>query len=257
MLTKNSRNIEILAIIFLNFMGAFFDAISGKESIAIIAEIKIFSPSYGNNFPPHTVAELVSAYEAAGASAISVVTAPRPFRGSTELLKEAKLLTKLPLLRKDFITSTDAIDESEKLGASALLLIASNLIQSELLNLSDYARAKGIDVVVEVHTEEELEKVQKLMWADGSGNSAPGKLIIGINNRNLKNFSTDVNHAIKFLSLIPSHQAIIAESAFRKPEDLAPYKGKIDAALIGTAFLIDKNPQEPLTQFTAYARRSS
>lgn len=230
-------------------MGRFYDAIHGKKEVSIIAEIKVFSPSYGKDFPPHTVTELVKAYETAGASAISVVTALKPFRGSTELLKETKSLTKLPLLRKDFITTTDAIDETANLGASALLLIASNLTQAELLKLSDYARSKNLDVVIEIHTEEDLEKVQKLMWADGSGNTAPGKLIIGINNRNLKNFSTDVNHAAKFISLIPRHQTIIAESAFRKPEDLASYKGKIDAALIGTALLISQDPEKILRSF--------
>lgn len=222
-------------------MGIFYNAIKGKREISVISEIKRASPSYGK-FPQHAVKMLIGTYEKGGASAISVVTEGKLFSGSIELLKKARKYTNLPILRKDFITEISQIDETAQTGANAVLLIARILEKDKLQNLVQYARGKNIDPVIEIHDDEDLKKIEGMQNA-----------IIGINNRNLKTFETDVKHAEKLLNKIPASCTIIAESAFSKPEEFAPYLGKIDAVLIGTALLISKNPYKTLISFTSYA----
>lgn len=224
-------------------MGAFRDAISGKEKISVIAEIKRRSPTHGD-FPQHAVTELMAAYKKGGASAISVVTEPTLFNGSLELLREVKNSTDLPILRKDFITHPKQIQETADSGASAILLIARMLSsQKDLVALAIFAQTLGLDPVIEIHDETDLEKIKGLHGA-----------IIGINNRNLKTFETDVQHAEKLLGRVNLKHTIIIESAMSSQEDLELYRGKIDAVLVGTAFLISKNPCETLTNFTNACR---
>lgn len=224
-------------------MGIFHDAIRGKENISVIAEIKRRSPSHGD-FPQHAVPELMAAYKKGGAAAISVVTEPTLFNGSFELLREVRNATDLPILRKDFITNPLQIKETAQAGAHAILLIARLLpSQKELVGLAVFAQTLGLDPIIEIHDYTDLEKIEKLRG-----------LIIGINNRNLKTFKTDVRHAEKFLSRIDPSHTIIVESAFQTPEELTPYRGKIDAVLIGTTFLTSQNPYETLTTFTHVSR---
>lgn len=225
-------------------MPRFRDAISGKENISIIAEIKRYSPSHGRSFPFREVPDLVSMYEKGGASALSVVTAKEPFQGSLELLKEARSLTKLPLIRKDFITTVPDLDESKTSGADAVLLIAHRLTKESLYVLVKEALARDLDPVVELHFDEDFKKIEALI-------KNPADIIVGINNRNLENFKTDVQHAAKLLGQLDPACTIIAESAFQMADDFAPYKGKIDAVLIGTALLTAKDPMEKLLSFTA------
>lgn len=226
-------------------MGIFHDAIRGKENISVIAEIKRRSPSHGD-FPPHAVNELMAAYKKGGAAAISVVTEPTLFNGSLELLREVRASTDLPILRKDFITNPLQIKETAEAGANAVLLIARMLpSQKELVGLAVFAMTLGLDPVIEIHDETDLPKIEDLRDA-----------IVGVNNRNLKTFETDVRHAEKFISRIDPNHTIIVESAFQTPEELAAYRGKIDAVLIGTAFLISQNPYATLTTFT-HARRTA
>lgn len=225
-------------------MGAFHDAIAGKDKISVIAEIKRRSPSHGD-FPQHAVPELMAAYKKGGASAISVVTEPTLFNGNLELLREVKNATDLPILRKDFITHPKQIQETVDSGASAVLLIARLIPSREkLIALAVFAQTLGLDPIIEIHNEEDLEKIEGLRGA-----------IIGINNRNLKTFETDVRHAEKLLGRVDPKHTIIVESAMGSPKDLEPYRGKIDAVLIGTALLISKNPYKTLTNFT-YAGRT-
>lgn len=224
-------------------MGIFHDAIRGKEKISVIAEIKRRSPSHGD-FPPHNVTELMAAYKEGGAAAISVVTEPTLFNGSLELLREVRNATDLPILRKDFITNPLQIKETTEVGANAVLLIA-RMIKSreELVGLAVFALTLGLDPIIEIHDETDLTKIEGLHDA-----------IIGINNRNLKTFETDVKHAKKFISRIDPNHTIIVESAFQTPEELAPYRGKIDAVLIGTVLLTSENPCNTLTSFTHVSR---
>lgn len=232
-------------------MNSFLKAILGKERISIVAEVKNYSPSFGKEFPKYDLKNLVSSYEEGGASAISVVTAHSPFRGSKEMLVDVRALTKLPILRKDFLSTADDIDESILLGANAVLLIARDLTGEILEKLCLCAQKKRLDVVIELNDDEDLSKAKSIIE-----NKTFDNLIIGINNRNLKDFSVDVNHAFSFLNKLPTNIPVIAESAFRKPEDLARYLGKIDAVLIGTAFLISENHAQTLINFCSYARSS-
>lgn len=213
-----------------------------RRGVAVIAEIKLRSPSFGK-FPIKSIKKLVRAYEKNGTAAISVVTEPKLFNGSIELLKQIRQLTKLPILRKDFIKTTDQIEETFLTGANAILLIANILTKAQLKKLVFCAQKRNLDTLIEIHDEKDIEKLRGLTG-----------IIIGINNRNLKTFKTDVNHAkslLKRIKKIPEFKTtpIIIESGFSKPEELKKYKGKASAALIGTAFLTSKNPSKLLTQF--------
>lgn len=215
----------------------FSSAIKGRDRISIIAEIKRRSPGFGE-FPKHDLQTLVRAYEEAGAAAISVVTETPRFGGTIELLREVRQLTKKPILRKDFILSVEQIMESRHAGADAVLLIASDLSAEKLGLLIRLANEAGIECLCEVHDEADLTKVLAL-----------GHLLIGINNRNLQTHKTDVRHALSLLPLIPTRVVIVAESGFDSPRDLAPYRGRVDAALIGTSLLAAVSPFEKLGDF--------
>ncbi|MBI4994227.1 anthranilate phosphoribosyltransferase [Candidatus Peregrinibacteria bacterium] len=219
----------------------FVRAINGKK-IVVIAEVKRASPSHGK-FPIKSVEKLVRAYEKNGAAAISVVTEPKLFNGSLKLLQEVRGYTRLPILRKDFIKKAEQIDESAKLGADAILLIAKILTKVQLKKFSERALSKNIVPVIEIHNENDLKKIAGITHA-----------IIGINNRDLKTFKTNVNHAKSLLRKIRKiaefkNAPIIIESGFFKPEELKQYKNAASAALIGTALLTSKNPSKTLTQF--------
>lgn len=220
-------------------MGIFKDAIAGKNHIKVIAEIKRRSPSHGD-FPLHSVPELLAAYQAGGASAISVVTEGNLFGGNLALLKEVRRSTHLPILRKDFITRRHDVEESAESDANAVLLIASMLEPRELRELADTAKNLGLDVVAEIHDDTDLSKIIDLKDA-----------IIGINNRNLQNMKTDVHHAEKFIARIAPSRTIVAESAFLNAGQLTPYRFRADAVLIGTALLTAQNPEHALITFTS------
>ncbi|MBI2638817.1 indole-3-glycerol-phosphate synthase [Candidatus Peregrinibacteria bacterium] len=223
-------------------MNNFEKAIRGRDRISVIAELKRFSPSHGK-FPEHDIEQLMKAYEKGGASAISVVTDAYLFKGSLELLREARRHTKLPIIRKDFLTKKEHIDASVEAGADAILLIARMLDEQQLQRLATYAHEKGLDTVIEIHDDEDFKKIAGIT-----------NTIIGINNRNLQTFTTNVRHAEKFLDRINPKFTIIAESAFSSAEEFAPYFGKIDAVLIGTALLTSENPSKALSSFI-YANR--
>ncbi len=219
---------------------SFSKAIIGKNKIAIIAEIKKRSPSHGV-FNQHTIETLVKAYNQGGANAVSVVTDPKRFDGSMELLKQVRSLTALPIIRKDFIKEANEIDITVAAGANALLLIAHILEKKQLEDLAAYAHAKGLDTVIELHDEDDLKKIVDLP-------NIP-QVIIGINNRNLSTLETNVKHALSLIGKLNPSRTIIAESAFSETKDLMPYLGKVDAFLIGTALLTATDPLKKLQTF--------
>ncbi len=231
----HSENLPIIKSFHMK--SAFEEAVRGKNRISIIADIKRRSPSHGT-FPQHNVAELISEYQHGGAAAISVVTEEKRFSGSMELLKKVAEHTTLPVLRKDFITHINQIDETASAGASAILLIAHLLDKRRLAIFVQHAIKKNLTPLVEIHDEEDLKKIRGLRG-----------VMIGINNRNLATLKTNVRHAESLIDYIDPDLTIVVESAFSKPEELALYKGKADAALIGTALLTAKNPAETLRSF--------
>ena len=184
-----------------------FAAAFASPGIHVIAELKKASPSKGLIRAELPVAELARALEAAGASALSVLTEPFYFRGSLENLEIAARNTRLPLLRKDFIFDPYQIAEARCAGASAVLLIAAMLEKGEFRRLCDCARGFGLEVLGEAHSEEELAIVRE---AD----------LIGVNARDLHDFSTSLDRAAGLIASVKSDRPVIAESAVRSSEDI-------------------------------------
>ena len=179
---------------------AFRDALAAP-GIAIIAEHKRRSPSAGEIRPGSSVAEIVAAYERGGAAAVSVLTEERNFDGSLADLREAHDACALPLLRKDFIVDSYQLAEAAAAGASAVLLIVAALAPAALAALHADAQERGLDVVVEVHDAAELE----LAAGAGAG-------IIGVNNRDLRDFSVEVERTFTLLDAIPAGVLVVSES---------------------------------------------
>lgn len=222
-------------------MKQFYEAIRGKDIISVIAEVKISSPSHGL-FGRHSVSDLVTAYESGGADAISVVTEPKRFSGSLALLSEVSHLSSLPVIRKDFLHSITQVSESKRHGASAVLLIANLFEAEQLRKFVEEALTHDLTPVVEVHDEDDLRKIEII--------SRDSRVVIGVNNRNLQTLEINHTHALSIIDRIDPSRIIIAESAFLEPSQLKLYRGKIDAVLIGTTFLISDNPLITLEAFT-------
>ncbi|MDD4923527.1 MAG: indole-3-glycerol phosphate synthase TrpC [Dehalococcoidales bacterium] len=186
-------------------------ALSG-DRIKLITEVKKASPSKGvicKNFNPVTIAQT---YAANGAAAISVLTEPKYFQGSLDYLKEIKEVfgeNSPPLLRKDFICDPYQIFQARACGADCLLLIAAILSPTNMEYLLDLSRDLGMDCLVEVHDEKELE----IVLASDAG-------IIGINNRDLRTFKTDINVTKRLKKLIPDDRIVVSESGIGSKEDI-------------------------------------
>jgi indole-3-glycerol phosphate synthase len=195
--------------------------------ISVIAEHKRRSPSAGTIREGATVEEIVCAYERAGAAALSVLTERQHFGGSLEDLRAAKAATALPILRKDFIVDHYQVFESAAVGADAILLIVAALEPRELSRLHAEALALDLDVLVEVHDADELEVALELD-AD----------MIGINNRDLTDFSVDVQRTFELLSDIPAGKIVVSESGIADRDQLDELERVgVDAVLVGEALM--------------------
>jgi len=195
--------------------------------ISLIAEHKRRSPSAGAIREGATVEEVVRAYERGGAAALSVLTERQHFGGSLEDLREARAATRLPILRKDFVIDHYQVFESAAVGADAILLIVAALEPRELERLHAEALALDLDVLVEVHDERELEVALELD-AD----------VIGINNRDLTDFSVDLARTFELLSDIPAGKTVVSESGIADREQLDELERVgVDAVLVGEALM--------------------
>ena len=177
--------------------------------INVIAEIKRASPSRGIIRPDLDVAKYASDYEVGGASALSVLTDSCYFKGSIEDLKKARKTVSIPVLRKDFLISSYQIYESSVIGADALLLIVRILSPQQLKDYMDLCREIGMDVLVETHSENDIEAA-----------TSAGAKLIGINNRNLSSFDTDVETSARLASLLTQDQVAVAESGIKGRRDI-------------------------------------
>ncbi|MGW8287164.1 MAG: indole-3-glycerol phosphate synthase TrpC, partial [Desulfobulbales bacterium] len=191
------------------------------------AEVKKASPSKGiicQDFDPIKIA---TSYEEGGAEAISVLTDERFFQGSLEYIPLVRQTVKLPVIRKDFIIDELQIDQSNRYGADAILLIAAILVQEQLRDYLQMAAELGIDVLVEVHNEKELEK-----------SLAAGSRIIGINNRDLRDFTVDLATTLRLRQEIPDAIPVVSESGIRNRDDIRTLQDRgITAVLIGESLM--------------------
>ncbi len=206
---------------------SFLKAVSNTKKINLVCELKKASPSEGilrEDFQP---LRLAAAYEHGGAAAISVLTEPHFFKGRPSYLKTVRQVTSIPLLRKDFILESYQLYETAVLEADAFLLISSILTDKELKDLILLGKKLHMDALVEVHTDEDLNKAL-----------IAGAEIIGINNRNLRTLEVDANNAKRLLPHVPKHIPVVVESGLKKHEELLAYKSiGVHSFLVGTTLM--------------------
>lgn len=209
----------------------FRKALIDYPGVAIIAEAKKASPSKGLIRPDFNPVEIGKAYERNGAQAISVLTDKDFFQGDLLYLLQIRETVKLPVLRKEFIIDPLQIEEAHLCGADAILLMASILDTFQLKDFQDQAREYSIDCLVEIHNEAELDSV---LTTDPQ--------LIGINNRNLKDFSMDTETTFRLKKLIPENIAVVGESGLKTREDLQRLQDAgVTAALIGETLMRGNN----------------
>jgi len=218
-----------------------FSEAVARPGLSVIAEYKRRSPSAGLLREHATVTELVQAYERGGAAALSVLTEPHHFDGSLSDLREARSASGLPILRKDFVVDPYQLYESAAAGADAILLIVAALDARDLARLHDEARALDLDVLVEVHDEAELERALEIDAA-----------VIGINNRNLTDFTVDVDRTYDLLSDVPAGKSVVSESGFSTREELEELERVgVDAVLVGESLMRAEDPEAACRLLTA------
>ncbi len=221
----------------------FSEALVG-EGISLIAEMKRASPSKGPIRPDATVTDIVQAYERAGASACSVLTEPAWFGGSLDDLVEARAAVALPLLRKDFIVTRYQILEAKVAGADAVLLIVAALSPERLVELQQIAAGVGLDCLVEVHDDEEMDVAIEA-----------GAEIIGVNNRNLHSLEVDPETALRLLPDAPAGTIVVVESGIRSREDVQRLEDAgVDAILVGETLMRSDDTEEAVRMLLGSAR---
>jgi indole-3-glycerol phosphate synthase len=211
----------------------FTGTLKNASSLGIIAEVKKASPSKGiicQNFDPVKIAR---SYETGGAHAISVLTDKQFFQGSIDYLQSVRETVSLPVLRKDFIIHLLQVEETAQIGADAMLLIAAALDDSQLCDLYQAALELNIDPLIEVHSADELDRAMKL---DPS--------LIGINNRNLSTFVTDINLTADLICHIPSSVTVVSESGIENGDQARMLKAAgVKALLVGESLMKLDNPE--------------
>jgi Indole-3-glycerol phosphate synthase len=213
-----------------------FEKALRKEGISFICEVKKASPSKGiiaEDFPYLAIAK---EYEAAGASAISVLTEPKWFKGCGQYLKDISSSVSIPCLRKDFVVDEYMIYEAKVLGASAVLLICSILNREKLTYFIKTADSLGLSALVEVHSASEIQMAVEC-----------GARIVGVNNRNLRDFTVDMNNSVMLRRLVPEDIIFVAESKIKGQEDVEALRAAyVDAALVGETLMRAADKKEAL-----------
>lgn len=218
-----------------DFIGAIVSRVAlGRP--AVIAEVKRASPSKGVLREDFRPAEIAASYEKGGAACLSVLTDREFFQGAPEFLAQARATCALPVLRKDFIVDPYQVYEARAMGADCILLIAAALEPQRMVELEAVARSLGMAVLVEVHDAAELDAALAL--------STP---LLGINNRNLRTFVTDLGTTLDLLPRIPRDRIVVTESGILAPPDVARMRAAgVHAFLVGEAFMRAPEPGEAL-----------
>jgi len=226
---------------------SFYNSLKGKSEMSVIAEIKKASPSKGiikEDFDHIAIAE---SYFNNGANAVSVLTDENFFKGKIDYLNEIASFKSLPLLRKDFIIDEYQIFEAKAFGADFILLISEILSKNQVAELTHAAYEIGLEVLLELHSEEQLNKIDFTL-----------NKLIGINNRNLNDFSVDLNTCINISNNLPEGVMVVAESGINKKEDVQLLnKSNINAILIGEYFMRSENIDAALKQLIKWYRNEN
>ena len=219
----------------------FADAVEAKLKAglpAVIAEVKKASPSKGVIRPDFHPAAIARSYDAGGAACLSVLTDIDFFQGSDAYLQQARAACSLPVLRKDFVVDAWQLHEARVLGADCVLLIAAALDDVQLAEFAYIADELGMDVLVEVHDLDELERALPI----------PARLL-GINNRNLRSFEVSLQNTLDLKDMVPADRVLVTESGILAPADVALMRGAgVNAFLVGEAFMRQPDPGTALRE---------
>jgi indole-3-glycerol phosphate synthase len=223
----------------------FREALNG-EGVGVIAEFKRRSPSAGVLREKPNLEEMLGAYVRGGAVAVSVLTEGPNFEGALEDLRAARAACDLPLLRKDFIVDAYQLHEASAAGADAVLLIVAALEQEDLAVLHETAQALALDVLVEVHDGDELRRALEI-----------GADIVGVNNRDLRDFSVDVERTARLMDDVPPGVSVISESGIAGPEQMLRLRERgVDAVLVGESLMRSPDPAEALRALRSQRREN-
>ena len=216
-----------------------FEKALQKKDMSFICEVKRASPSKGLIAEHFPYVDIAREYEQAGADCVSVLTEPKWFLGSDEIFKEIRAAIKFPMIRKDFTVDAYQIYEAKCMGADAVLLICALLPTETIREYLKICDDLGLTALVETHDEKEIQSALQA-----------GARVIGVNNRNLKNFTVDFSNAANLREQIPANVTFVAESGVKDPEDVgALAEIGADAVLVGEALMRAENKTERLAEF--------
>jgi indole-3-glycerol phosphate synthase len=219
-------------------------ALAGRTELGVISEVKRRSPSKGDLNVGLDPAALAAEYERGGASCMSVLTDQEFFGGSVADLQSARAACSLPVLRKDFTVSEHDVLDARLMGADCVLLIAAALERSELIAFHDLATSIGLDVLVEIHDEAELDLAM-----------AAGATLVGVNQRDLVTFQVDHERAVRMAGVMPDEVVKVAESGVRGPDDAASlHAAGYHAVLVGETLVTSGNPAAAIEALISSSR---
>ncbi len=205
----------------------FYAALAAGDEVRLIAEVKRASPSAGLIRPDFDPVAIATAYAESGAACISVLTDEPFFQGSLDYLRAIRAKVAVPLLRKDFIVDSYQLLEARAAGADCVLLIAECLTADELRRLHDKAHALGLQTLIELYDTENLDAVL-----------ATGTRLVGVNNRDLRTFKTDLHHTLRLRQLIPEDRLLVGESGIATADDVRLLgNGGVKAILVGESLM--------------------
>lgn len=223
--------------------GKAFEEALAKEGMSFICEVKKASPSKGVIAQDFPYLEIAKEYEQAGASAMSILTEPLYFKGSDAYLREIRKQVSIPILRKDFTVDPYMLYQAKEMGANAVLLICALLSKTELSEYLGLASELELAALVETHDEREVEMAL-----------SSGARIIGVNNRNLKDFTVDIQNSVRLRELVPRDRLFVSESGMKTREDIARLeRGGVNAVLIGETLMRSPDKKKMLDELAGRA----